>query len=229
MDEASKKTKGNLFNFIRSLNATEMSVLAANFIKQSGEEITKSVKALSQKWYCSENKNSYMVSITMQGKSLTGYGRNEEEAFYTAYKNLFESIINNDSMIIHLSNALRKITESTKNKKPPKASKNPTSSHEKSKLTQNSIDLNRSMSRQNTSFSGSTIEEGQPSRSKLRQILGKSFADQEPPVNDLSHSFASKGGARNDSKSRENSRYKHRDNSRGVITEPHQCFYRYCR
>ena len=132
----------------------------------------------------------------MEGNKINGYGRCKNEAHMNAYKNFFDGIIDNDEMCHHLSAALQRIKENSfsrggGSRRPPKnkndimLTQNSTihDSYEKnglSRILQTSAEMSKSK-QHNRSLNGSYAEEGgmrrDQSKSKLRQILGRSFME----------------------------------------------------
>ena len=147
---------------------------------QINTQITKTVKAISSKWYFlisapifSNNYNSFMITITMGKSKISGYGRYEEEAHLNAYKNFFEGIIDDEQLYPSLVTAISQMKDSlsggrnsSKIKKPPKGkndtaylsssilncSLEKTSYTEKLKSGQNQSDFNKSSKMNDSSF-----------------------------------------------------------------------------
>jgi hypothetical protein len=133
-----------------------------------------------------------MITISMLNSKISGYGRNEEEAHLNAYKNFFESVIDDEDLYSSLITAINKMKESlsgernnAKSKKPPKG-KNDTAylsqsilnvSTDKALIGQAEKNSNKGIGNSGLNFSMSQINESTMGDEKLQNTTQETIGD----------------------------------------------------
>ena len=175
------------------------------------------------------NPHSIMATLIFGSNKISGYGRFEEEALVNAYRNFFDAIIDNEELCAHLSSAIMRVKEgsSGQGRRPPRDkndimltqnsglndSYDRNEKNNVSRILQTSVDLNKSRHNTSVNLNGSYMEgdKRENSKSKLRQILGRSFHDYGGEMNSINKtnnhgtSFISKDHNSSFKKSKRNS------------------------